>query len=324
MIHPTTHPTRRAMLAGSASFVAAMSTGRCALAQSTAATSGVASSTPGTASQVGRFTVTGLSDGVLVPMPPVQPSVPPGELRDLFQKGGADPATFEVPVNAFLVRSEDRTVLIDAGGELPGFPTLGRLGANLRAMGVAPEDIDVLLLTHLHVDHIGGMIAADGTPMFANADVILTEAEHAFWHDDAILASVPVEQQGMFRLARDAVAAYGPRVERIAGEAEVLPGITSVPLPGHTPGHAGFLIADGEESLLVWGDVVQVQPIQFARPDLWVYEVDPDVAIATRRAMMDPAALDRLTVAGMHHMLPGFGRIDRDGEGFSFRPLEQG
>lgn len=147
------------------------------------------------------------------------------------------------------------------GGELPGFPTLGCLGANLRAMGVTPEDIDVLLLTHLHVDHIGGMIGANGAPAFASADVVLTEAEHAFWHDDAAMAAVPTEQRGMFQLARDAVGAYGAHVERTAGEVEVFPGITSVPLPGHTPGHMGFRIADGNESLLVWGDVVQVEPI---------------------------------------------------------------
>lgn len=248
-----THPTRRATLAGGAGLATSILAARSSLAQQAA--------TPGSALQVGRFTVTGLSDGVLVPLPPVQPDVAPDELSVLFEAGGADPATFEVPVNAFLVRSEDRTVLIDAGGELLGFPTLGRLGANLRAMGVAPEDIDVLLLTHLHVDHIGGMIGADGAPVFTNADVVLTEAEHAFWHDDAVMAAVPAEQRGMFRLARDAVGAYGARVERIAGEAEVLPGITSVPLPGHTPGHTGFRIADGDESLLVWGKRLPTPPI---------------------------------------------------------------
>ena len=319
-----TYPTRRAMLGGGAALAAATLTARSSLAQEKAATSGAASSAGGQALQVGRSTVTGLSDGVLVPPPPVQPDVPADELRALFDKGGADPATFEVPVNAFLVRSDDRTVLIDAGGELPGFPTLGRLGANLRAIGVAPEDIDVLLLTHLHVDHIGGMIDADGAPTFPNADVVLTEAEHAFWHDDAIMSVVPVEQQAMFQLARNAVGTYGTRTSRIAGETEVVPGITSVPLPGHTPGHTGFLIADGDESLLVWGDIVQVQPIQFARPDLYVFEVDPDAAIATRRAVMDRAASDGLTVAGMHHLLPGFGRVEREGEAFAFRLLEQG
>ena len=311
-----THPTRRAMLAGGAGLAASMLAARSSLAQETA--------TLGSALQVGRFTVTGLSDGVLVPLPPVQPDVAPDELRALFEAGGADPASFEVPVNAFLVRSDERTLLIDAGGELPGFPTLGRLGANLRAMGVAPKDVDVLLLTHLHVDHIGGMIGADGAPVFANADVVLTEAEHAFWHDDAVMAAVSAEQRGMFQLARDAVDAYGARVERIAGEAEILPGITFVPLPGHTPGHTGFRIVDGDESLLVWGDVVQVQPIQFARPDLWVYEVDPEGAVATRRTVMDRAATEGLMVAGMHHLLPGFGRVEREGGAFDFRLLGRG
>lgn len=321
-----THPTRRAILAGGVGLAASTLASRPSpsLAQDTATASDARLPTSDEAMQVGRFTVMGLSDGVLVPMPPVQPDVPADELRAIFEAGGANASTFEVPVNAFLVRSDERTVLIDAGGELPGFPTLGRLGANLRAMGVTPEDIGVLLLTHLHVDHIGGMIDANGSPVFANADVVLSEAEHAFWHDDAVMSAVPAEQRGMFQLARNAVGAYGTRVERIAGEAEVLPGITSVPLPGHTPGHTGFLIADGDESVLVWGDVVQVQPIQFARPDLYVYEVNPDAAIATRRATMDRAASDGLAVAGMHHVLPGFGRIEREGDAFAFRSLGEG
>ena len=228
------YPTRRAMPGGGASLAAAtltMAAMRSALAQDATAPSDAASSAPGNALQVGRFTVTGLSDGVLVPMPPVQPDILADELRALFEMGGADPATFEVPVNAFLVRSDDRTVLIDAGGELPGFPTLGRLGANLRVMGIAPEEIDILLLTHLHVDHIGGMIDADGAPVFTNAEIVLTEAEHAFWRDDEVMSAVPAEQRGMFgsRGTRSAPTARAPRASR--GRRRSCPGSRPFPCP---------------------------------------------------------------------------------------------
>lgn len=271
--------------------------------------------------RVGRHAVAALSDGVLAPMPPVQPDVSVEELRDLFEPDAPDPADYEVPVNAYLVRSDERTVLIDAGGELPGFPTLGRMGAALRAIGVEPGDIDVLLLTHLHVDHIGGMIDAGGAPVFPDAEVVLTEAEHAFWHDEATMAAMPEEQRGLVTLARTAVAAYGDRVRRIAGDTQVLPDITAVPLPGHTPGHCGFLVADGSEQLLIWADAVQVQPLQFAHPELYVFEVDPERAIAARRAVMDRAAADGLTVAGMHLELPGFGHVVRRGDAFAFEPI---
>ena len=270
--------------------------------------------------RIGRSVVTALLDGYLAPLPPIEPDVAPEALRPLFERRFLDMERYEVPVNAYLVNTPDRTVLVDAGGALPGFPNLGRLGANLAAIGVEPAQVDAIALTHLHPDHIGGLIGPDGSAAFPDAEVFVSEAEHAYWHDDAIRAALPGEAQGMVQIARAALAAYEGRVTRFTGEAEIVPGLAALPLGGHTPGHTGFVVSDGDERLLIWGDVVQVEPVQFARPDLYVFEVDPEAAIATRRRIMDRVAGERTPVAGMHLLFPGFGHVARDADAYAFVP----
>jgi glyoxylase-like metal-dependent hydrolase (beta-lactamase superfamily II) len=225
-----------------------------------------------------------------------------------------------ITVNAFLLHLGERLVLVDSGCGGAMGPTLGRLAENLAAMGVAPEAIDSVLVTHLHPDHVGGLVDAEGNALLPNAELIVHEAEPPFWSDDAVLAQGSEQDRGFIQLARATLAAYRGRVRTIAS-GEVLPGVIAIPEPGHTPGHTGWLVASGADSLLIWGDIVHMPGVQFARPGAGMgFDIDGAQAIATRQRIMDMAATDRLMVAGMHLDFPAFGHVARVADGYAFTP----
>lgn len=226
----------------------------------------------------------------------------------------------EIPVNGYLVEQGGEYTLIDTGtAQLMG-PDLGGLHAALAAAGVAPEQISTVLLTHIHPDHCGGLLAADGSAAFPNAELAMAGAEWDFWHDEAVLAGVPEENRGFFQMARSSVAPYANRLKLLQGEDEAAKGLTAVPLPGHTPGHTGFMLDAGSEALLFWGDVVHATALQFAQPDWTIpFDVDQTLAAQTRRQMFDRATADDLLVTGMHLDFPGLGKVQRTGEGYRFQ-----
>ena len=199
-------------------------------------------------------------------------------------------------------------------------PTLGKLPDSLRAAGVAPERIDTILLTHLHPDHSNGLVDDDGRAVFPNAQLVLHEAEAAFWLDRDEASGARRAHPPQHRQGGVTTAPYRARM-RTVRDGEALPGVSAVLLAGHTPGHTGWLIQSRGERLLIWGDLVHLASIQIPRPDAaLVFDVDPQAACATRRRMFDRAAADKLKVAGAHLDFPGFGAIVRKGTGFAFEP----
>lgn len=224
-----------------------------------------------------------------------------------------------IPVNGYLVERGAHKTLIDAGTSNLFGDSLGKLAAALGSTGINPSDITTVLLTHMHPDHSGGLLDASGAAQFANAELVVGAAEWDFWWDDAIMASAPEDARGFFQIARNTTAPYQDRLRQITGEVEAVPGLTAVPLPGHTPGHLGFALDAGGVGLLFWGDVVHSTALQFARPDWSIpFDVDQDQAAATRRAMLDRASSDRLLVTGAHLDFPGLGQVQRAGDAFRF------
>jgi glyoxylase-like metal-dependent hydrolase (beta-lactamase superfamily II) len=200
-------------------------------------------------------------------------------------------------------------------------PTLGRLAGNLAAVGVKPEDIDTILVTHLHPDHVGGLVDGSGQAVFPKAELVVHAADATHWSDETVLANAPDGQEKQFvLLSRATLAAYRDCTRTITG-GEPFPGITAVPAPGHTSGHTGWLIASAGDALLIWGDIVHLPGVQFAHPEAGMaFDVDGAQAIATRRRIMDMAATDRLRVAGMHLDFPSFGHVVRAGGAYAFVP----
>jgi glyoxylase-like metal-dependent hydrolase (beta-lactamase superfamily II) len=266
--------------------------------------------------KVGDIEVTALSDGVLATSIDVVLGMERAEVRRLA--GTADGDGVHIAVNAFLLKLQGRWALIDAGAGNSMGPTLGRLPEHLRAFGVAPEEIAAVFLTHIHPDHSNGLVDDAGRAVFANAELILHEAEARFWLDRDEASGESERIRRNIAKAAVATAPYRSRM-RLVREGEAMSAISAVALPGHTPGHTGWLIASGKESLLIWGDLVHLASVQVARPDTGlVFDVDPQQACATRRRAFDRIAADKLMVAGAHMDFPGFGTIVRKGVGFAF------
>lgn len=270
---------------------------------------------------LGDLTVTVLNDGCFDGSLDLVTGIPREDAGSL-QAAGFRAQAPRITINAFLVTGAGRKpLLIDSGyGVLSPVESVGRLQPALAAAGVAPEEIATVLVSHMHPDHIGGLLTDAGTAAFPNAELVLQEDEAAYWLPDAALSRAPDEAKPYFENARKTVAVYGDRVRRISG-GEVAPGITAVPLPGHTPGHCGFRIVSGKRSLMMWTDVVHLPAIQFKRPEAGlVYDVDGAQAVATRRRILDEVASERTFIAGSHLEFPALGYVVRDGAGYAFVP----
>ena len=269
---------------------------------------------------VGDIVVTALNDGMFE-----------GSFAMLAKFEGATAETMhrerfrvvppKLAVNSFLIQTPTNTILVDAGCGAVFGPDMGKLAGNLAALGIKPGDVDTVLCTHLHPDHVGGLVDGAGQAVFANAALVVHAEDHRFWSDDATLAGADSDDmKAWVGLARSTIAAYGDRTTLLT-TGEALPGISIVPEPGHTPGHSGWLIASGGASLLIWGDIVHMPGIQFARPGAGMaFDIDGGLAIATRQRMMDMVATERMMVAGMHLDFPCFGHVARASEGYSFVP----
>ena len=269
--------------------------------------------------RLGAFEITALLDGYLELGPDLIIGYDPKIGDPLRAAAFATGPAMRGPVNAFLLNTGDKLVLIDAGTSDKMGPTLGHLPKALEAAGVTPEQIDAVLITHMHPDHIYGVLTPGGQPMFPNAELLLPEADHAFWYDDAALNAAPEMMKGFFLGARQAADAYAKRQTLFKAGEEVLPGITALAMPGHTPGHSGLRIDSDGQSLLVLADVVHVPALQFARPEWSVaFDVDPALAAETRKKVLDMASADGVMVAGMHLGFPGFGHVARDGDAYRY------
>jgi glyoxylase-like metal-dependent hydrolase (beta-lactamase superfamily II) len=270
--------------------------------------------------RVGDITVTAMNDGQFEAAFAYLTHIPENEAAALHHAAfRAIPP--RISIACFLVQTGTQTILVDSGCGAAMGPGLGALAANLRLLGVQPADIDVVLATHLHPDHIGGLVDGAGAALFPKAELVVHAADLAFWGDDATLAGASNDQdRGFIQLARSVIAAYRDRTRSLTG-GEAVSGISIVPEPGHTPGHSGWRLDAGTDSLLIWGDIVHMPGIQFARPGAGMgFDVDGEQAIASRRRIFDMAATDRLAVAGMHLDFPCFGHVAKAAEGYAFVP----
>jgi glyoxylase-like metal-dependent hydrolase (beta-lactamase superfamily II) len=271
--------------------------------------------------KVGDIVVTAVSDGyIALPLGALQ-GISPEAMADLFAKAHKDPNGFQAAVNAYLVQSGDEHWLIDAGtGNVFG-PTLGDVPKVLAALGVQPSQISKLIVTHMHGDHIGGALA-DGAALYPNAELVVTAADHGFWASRDIQAQAPENFRGGFDLAIGVFDAYGDRLRLVKGEADLAPGLTARPLPGHTVGHQGVMIDSGNDSLLIWGDVVHVAPVQMVRPEVTIgFDTDQDMAAKTRADVFASLAGTGQKIAGMHMPFPGVGYVEKAGDGYRFEPV---
>lgn len=272
---------------------------------------------------LGDFEITALSDGTHpFPIDTVMTHIVPDRIAlDLSSAELVQPV--QGSINAFLINTGSKLILVDAGAGVLYGDCCGRLLDNLRAAGYGPEQVDEVLLTHLHKDHAGGILA-QGKAAFPNAVLRLSRPEADYWLTPASKAAAPDFLASFFDAAIAAVAPYraAGRFLPYAGFGALEPGITALAAPGHTPGHAIYLIESRGQKLLLWGDIVHVSAIQFPDPDATVkYDSSEADAQATRKALMQRAAREHLLVGAAHIAFPGLGHVRARGDGWEWLPL---
>lgn len=276
---------------------------------------------------VGQFEITALYDGYIDLDTKLLKNTTEREVQNLVGRMFLKGPKVQTAVNAYLVNTGSNLVLIDAGAAKLFGPTLGNIVDNLKAAGYEPAQVDTVLITHLHGDHVNGLTGADGSRVFANADIWSAQPDNDFWLSEEIANKAPKDAQPFFKMARDAAAPYrqAGKWKTFDKDQQLVPGIDSLAARGHTPGHSGYLLRSAGQSLLIWGDLVHNHAVQFVRPEVaFEYDVDKKKAVAARKALFARAAAEKLLVGGMHLPFPGIGHVRREPRGYAWVPVEFG
>lgn len=274
---------------------------------------------------LGNFEVTALYDGAIDLDEKLLKNIQQRDIQRLLAREFLKGPKVQTAVNAYLINTGSKLILVDAGAAKLFGPGLGNIVDNLKAAGYAPEQVDVVLVTHLHGDHVNGLVTPEGQRVFNNAEVWSAKADNDFWLSEEIAAKAPKDFQPFFKMSRDAAAPYlaAGKWKSFDSDRELLPGVTSVDTHGHTPGHASYLVQSGDQRLMILGDLVHNHAVQFARPEVaFEFDNDPKQAVATRKRIFHLAAREKLMVAGMHLPFPGIGHVRKEPKGYAWVPAE--
>jgi glyoxylase-like metal-dependent hydrolase (beta-lactamase superfamily II) len=273
--------------------------------------------------KLGKFEVTALSDGtVKLPVDQLLSNVKAATVQQMLARAYLK-APVETSVNGYLVNTGAKLVLIDTGAAGLFGPTLGKLVANLKASGYQPEQVDEIYITHMHPDHVGGLVA-DGKPVFPNAVVRADTREGGYWLDASNMDKAPADAKGFFQGAMASLNPYvaAGRLKPFDGETELVPGIRAMPARGHTPGHTVYVVESEGHKLVVWGDLMHVAAVQFAMPQVTIaFDTDPKAAAPQRQKFYADAAKRGHFVAVAHVSFPGIGQLRADGKGYTWLPV---
>lgn len=277
---------------------------------------------------VGDYEVTALFDGYNDLSPKLLQGMSQSQIRALLARRSIETPGVQTAFNAFLVNTGTQLILVDTGaGQCIG-ATAGQLSANMQAAGYKPEQVDTILLTHLHLDHVCGLVDAEKKPLFANATVYAAKAEADYWLDPAALAKAPAGAKEFFKIAQDSTTPYvaAGRFKTFAAGQSPLPGLVEATLEaGHTPGSTTYRFTSQQQSIVFMGDLVHNLAVQFLHPEVSIgFDVNSQQAIASRQAVFSAAAASKTWVTAAHLPFPGIGHITAEGKHFQWVPVEYG
>ena len=272
---------------------------------------------------LGEFEVTALSDGtVALPVDTLLTNTTKAKsdktLARIFLK-----SPVETSVNAYLINTGTKLVLVDTGAAGLFGPTLGRLAESLKSAGYQPEQVDEIYITHMHPDHVGGLMAGEKMA-FPNAVVRADKRDADFWLSQANLDKAPAEGKGFFQGAMASLNPYvaAGKFKPFDGNTELAPGIKAMAAPGHTPGHSLYVVESGGRKLVLWGDLMHVAAVQFAEPSVTIaFDTDSKNAAVQRKRAYAEAAKQGYLVGSAHLSFPGLGHLRAEGKGYTFVPV---
>jgi len=320
--------TRRTALAGTAAVAAAAVTS--GLRDAVAAAPPAGKQAPSVYRyKIGSFEVTAVSDGGrVVPLADnFVRNAKKDEVNTALEAAFLEKDKFPFVFTPLVVNTGKQLVVIDTGNGRGALQqsggTAGQFHDNLAAAGIDPKTVDAVIISHFHGDHIGGLLDAGNKLAFPNAEVLVPAPEWAFWMDDGNMNRAPEAARGGFANARRVFDAFGRKATQYEAGKEVVPGITAVGTPGHTPGHMSHLVADGNASVMVQGDVSNL-PALFVRNPGWhaMFDMDPQMAEASRRKLYDQVVADRTLLQGYHFPFPAHGHLEKDGQGYRLVPAQ--
>jgi glyoxylase-like metal-dependent hydrolase (beta-lactamase superfamily II) len=272
---------------------------------------------------LGDFEITALSDGtVMLPVNQLLSNTTPARVDQALARAGLR-SPLETSVNAYLINTGDKLVLVDAGAAGLFGPTLGKLAGNLKAAGYQPEQVDEIYLTHMHPDHVGGL-AVDGRMAFPNAIVRAVRADADYWLSNVNLSRAKKDDKSSFEGAMASLHPYieAHRFRPFDGHTQLAAGISALPRPGHTAGHTTYLVESRGQSLVLWGDLTHVAAVQFDSPAVTiVFDSNARTAATQRKLAYADAATHGYLVAGAHLSFPGIGRVRSNGRGYMWLPV---
>ncbi|MES2102657.1 MAG: MBL fold metallo-hydrolase [Pseudomonadota bacterium] len=323
-MHIPSLPRRTAMFALSAALLATAGSGILATSAAHAAAPMVKSSAPAYyRMMLGDFEITVLSDGTTAL--PVEKlltnTTAAATTRQLAKSYLKSPV--ETSFNGFLINTGSKLILVDTGAGTFFGPTLGNLAANLKAAGYQPDQVDEVYITHMHSDHIGGLLAGDKAA-FPNAIVRAQKNEADYWLSQANMDKAPADGKGGFKNAMTALNPYvsAGKFKPFEGDTELVPGVKAIAGHGHTAGHSTYVVESKSEKLVLWGDLMHVAAVQFEHPEVTIsFDSDSKTAAAERKHAFADAAKGGYLVAGAHLSFPALGHLRTEGKGYAWVPV---
>lgn len=271
---------------------------------------------------LGDAEVTALSDGSVVLDAGILTGTKPEHVKDLLNQAHQT-GPLHTSVNAFLLKVGDKLVLVDAGAGTFFGPTLNKLQASMKAAGYAPDQVTDIVITHLHADHVGGLVNGEAI-QFPNATVHVDKADMDHWLDTAKMEAAPKDAQGFFKMAQASLNPYvkAGKVKAFTGATEIVPGVRTQPTHGHTPGHSFYVLESKGQKMVFWGDLMHFEEVQFPEPAITVaFDTDSKAAKEQRLAAFADAAKQGYLVAPSHVTFPGIGHLRKQGNGYVWLPV---
>lgn len=282
--------------------------------------------------KLGDFQCIAVSDGTHTYAPPTFPppaiflfaNAPRERLEQTLREHNLYPeqwAEWVSPYICLAVNTGQHQVLVDTGADGLG-PNTGKLVQNLKVVGIAPEDIDTVIITHGHPDHIGGNTDSEGRPTFRNARYVMWHDEWHFWTSEQAETKLDEHvREVLLKFARKNLPPIQGQLELVNHETEIVSGIRALAAPGHTPGHMALAISSEGEQLLCVSDAV-LHPIHLEQPE-WYSAVDfaPEQVVATRRGLLKRAAAEKALVLAFHFPFPGLGHVSQSGDTWQWQPI---